>query len=33
MYSKKIPTPEPIDVAPGKTVRVSLTFDDSVKVP
>jgi hypothetical protein len=33
MYSKKIPTPEPIDVAPGKTARVSLTFDDSVKVP
>jgi hypothetical protein len=33
MYSKKIPTPEPIDVGPGKTARVSITFDDSVRVP
>jgi hypothetical protein len=33
MYSKKPPTPAPIDVAPGKTVKVSVTFNDSVKVP
>jgi hypothetical protein len=33
MYSKKPPDPEGIDVAPGKTVKVSITFDDSVKVP
>jgi hypothetical protein len=33
MYSKNPPTPAPIDVAPGKTVKVNITFDDSVKVP
>jgi hypothetical protein len=33
MYSKNPPTPQPIDVAPGKTVKVSITFDDSAKVP
>jgi len=33
MYSKNPPNPEPIDVAPGKTVKVAITFDDSVKVP
>jgi hypothetical protein len=33
MYSKNPPNPEPIDVDPGKTVKVSITFDDSVKVP
>jgi hypothetical protein len=33
MYSKNPPKPEPIDVAPGKTVTVSITFDDSAKVP
>jgi hypothetical protein len=33
MYSKNPPNPEPIDVAPGKTVKVSITFDDSAKVP
>jgi hypothetical protein len=33
MYSKKLPNPEPIDVAPGKTVKVAITFDDSAKVP
>jgi hypothetical protein len=33
MYSKNPPKPEPIDVAPGKTVRVAITFDDSAKVP
>ena len=33
MYSKNPPKPEPIDVAPGKTVTVAITFDDSAKVP
>ena len=33
MYSKNPPNPEPIDVAPGKTVKVAITFDDSAKVP
>ena len=33
MYSKNPPNPAPIDVAPGKTVKVSVTFNDSVKVP
>ena len=33
MYSKNLPNPEPIDVAPGKTVTVAITFDDSAKVP
>ena len=33
MYSKKLPNPEPIDVAPGKTVKVAIMFDDSAKVP
>ena len=33
MYSKNPPNPEPIDVAPGKTVQVAITFDDSAKVP
>ena len=33
MYSKNPPNPEPIDVAPGKTVKAAITFDDSAKVP
>src|SRR4029453_16894097 len=33
MHTKNPPKPEPIDVAPGKTVKVGITFDDSVKVP
>ena len=33
MYTKNPPSPEPIDVAPGKTVKVGITFNDSVKVP
>jgi hypothetical protein len=33
MYSKNPPNPQPIDVAPGKTVKVTITFDDSVRVP
>ena len=32
MYSKDGQKAEPIDVAAGKTVKVALTFDDSVKV-
>jgi hypothetical protein len=31
MYSRNPPNPQPIDVAPGNTVKVSITFDDSVK--
>jgi hypothetical protein len=27
------PNPEPIDVAAGKTVKVTITFNDSIKVP
>ena len=33
MYSKNPPNPQAIDVAPGKTVKVTIIFDDSVKVP
>ena len=33
MYSKNPPNPEPIDVTPGKTAKVAITFDDSAKVP
>jgi hypothetical protein len=33
MYSKTPPAPDPIDVAPGKTASVAITFNDSVKVP
>ncbi len=33
MYSKNPPNPQAIDVARGKTVKVTITFDDSVKVP
>jgi hypothetical protein len=33
MYSKNPPTPQPIDVAPGQTAKVAITFDDSAKVP
>jgi hypothetical protein len=33
MYSKNPPSPAPIDVAPGKMVKVAVTFDDSAKVP
>lgn len=32
-YSKDPPQPEPIDVAAGKTVKVRIAFDDSIKVP
>jgi hypothetical protein len=33
MYSRNPPNPQPIDVAPGKSVKVTITFDDAVKVP
>jgi hypothetical protein len=33
MYSRKPPTPDPVDVAPGKTTRITVTFNDSTKVP
>jgi hypothetical protein len=33
MYSKNPPNPAPVDVAPGKTVKIAITFDDSAKVP
>ena len=32
MYSKTRGTPEPIQLEPGKTVQVELTFDDRVKM-
>ncbi len=32
-YSKNPPTPDPVDVAPGKTVKVKIAFDDTHKVP
>ena len=33
MYSKNPPNPDAIDVSPGKTVKVGITFNDVVKVP
>ena len=33
MYTVHPPAPEPIDVAPDKTAKVKLTFDDTNKVP
>jgi len=33
MYGSKPPTPDPINVEPGKTAKVKLTFGDSNKVP
>jgi hypothetical protein len=33
MYTTNPPNPQPIDVAAGTTVNVSITFDDSAKVP
>lgn len=32
MYSKAPPKPDPIAIAPGKTAKVEITFDDSQKV-
>jgi hypothetical protein len=31
LYSKAPPKPDPIDIADGKTARITLSFDDSVK--
>lgn len=33
MYSKAPPTPDPISITPGKTAKVTITFDDTQKVP
>ena len=33
MYSKAPPKPDPIDVKPGATAKVTITFNDAVKVP
>jgi hypothetical protein len=33
MYSSNPPTPDSIDVEPGKTANVKIAFDDSHKVP
>ncbi len=32
MYSKTPPKPEPINIEPGKTAKVTISFDDSNKV-
>ena len=33
MYGKNPPNPDAIDVAPGKTVKIGVTFNDAVKAP
>jgi hypothetical protein len=33
MYGKNPPNPDAIDVAPGKTVKIGVAFNDAVKVP
>lgn len=33
MYSKAPPKPDPVDVPPGKSTKVTLTFDDGHKMP
>ncbi len=33
MYSKAPPKPEAINIAPGKAVKVTISFDDSNKAP
>lgn len=33
IYSKTPGTPEPVNIEPGETVQIELTFDDSVKMP
>jgi hypothetical protein len=33
MYTRNPPKPEPISVDSGKTVKITLTFDDAMKVP
>src|SRR5712664_1678949 len=32
MHSKAPPKPDPIDIAPGKTAKATISFDDTVKV-
>ena len=33
MYSKAPPTPDPIELTPGKAAKVTITFDDTAKMP
>src|SRR5258706_16005602 len=33
MYSKAPPKPDPITVSPGKVTKVTISFDDTAKVP
>ena len=33
MYSKEPPKPEPIPITPGKIAKVTISFDDTAKVP
>ena len=33
MYSSNPPTPDPVNVEPGKTAKIKISFDDSHKVP
>jgi len=33
MYTKEPPKPEPINIEAGKTVEISLPFDDTIKMP
>jgi hypothetical protein len=33
MNTMNPPKPEPISIESGKTVKITLTFDDAVKVP
>ncbi|HEY6390653.1 MAG TPA: hypothetical protein VIX89_05220 [Bryobacteraceae bacterium] len=33
MYSKAPPKPDPIAITPGKPAKVTLSFDDSTKMP
>jgi hypothetical protein len=32
MYSKAPPKPDPVNIAPGKTAKITITFDDTQKV-
>src|SRR5947209_5482579 len=33
VYARNPPTPDPINPAPGKTVKIKITFDDTAKAP
>ena len=33
MYSKAPPKPDPIAIAPGKVAKLTISFDDAMKVP